>query len=173
MTLYMLLYSNFWGVNHHVIFQSRFVNCMMQGAIDLDIQICVSCWHAPLTWWRNQVETFSALLAICAGNSPVPGEVPAQRPVTQSFHVFWMNRWVNTRKAGDLRRYHAHYDVLAMSWWPSQYSLCVQTLAIPLSDDENKITTIDWGRGRKCKISLTKISFLPRYPLPYIITRII
>ena len=28
-------------------------------------------------WWRHQMETFSALLAICAGNSPVPGEFPA------------------------------------------------------------------------------------------------
>ena len=34
------------------------------------------------------METFSALLAICAGNSPVPGEFPAQRPVTRSFDVF-------------------------------------------------------------------------------------
>ena len=33
------------------------------------------------------METYSALLAICAGNSPVPGEFPAQRPVTQSFAV--------------------------------------------------------------------------------------
>ena len=32
---------------------------------------------------------FSALLAICAGNSPVPGEFPAQRPVTRSFDVFF------------------------------------------------------------------------------------
>ena len=34
------------------------------------------------------METFSALLAICAGNSPVSGEFPAQRPVTRSFDVF-------------------------------------------------------------------------------------
>ena len=34
------------------------------------------------------METFSALLAICAENSPVPGEFPAQRPVTRSFDVF-------------------------------------------------------------------------------------
>ena len=34
------------------------------------------------------METFSALLAICAGNSPVYGEFPAQRPVTRSFDVF-------------------------------------------------------------------------------------
>ena len=35
------------------------------------------------------METFSALLAICAGNSPVPGEFPAQGPVTRSFDVFF------------------------------------------------------------------------------------
>ena len=31
----------------------------------------------------------SALLALSAGNSPVPGEFPAQRPVTPSFDVFF------------------------------------------------------------------------------------
>ena len=40
-------------------------------------------------WWRHQMETFSALLAICAGNSPVTGEFPEQRPVTRSFDVFF------------------------------------------------------------------------------------
>ena len=43
----------------------------------------------PLAWWRHQMETFSALLAICAGNSPVPGEFPTQRPVTRNFDVFF------------------------------------------------------------------------------------
>ena len=42
-----------------------------------------------ISWWRHQMETFSALLAICAGNSPVTGEFPAQRPVTHSFDVFF------------------------------------------------------------------------------------
>ena len=42
-----------------------------------------------IPWWSHQMETFSALLAICAGNSPVIGELPAQRPVTQSFDVFF------------------------------------------------------------------------------------
>ena len=35
------------------------------------------------------METFSALLAIWAGKSPVNGEFPAQRPVTLSFDVFF------------------------------------------------------------------------------------
>ena len=40
-------------------------------------------------WWRNQMETFSALLALCSGNSPVSGEFPSQRPVTRHFDVFF------------------------------------------------------------------------------------
>ena len=39
------------------------------------------------TWWRHQMETFSALLAFCAGNWAVTGEFPSQRPVTMSFDV--------------------------------------------------------------------------------------
>ena len=39
--------------------------------------------------WRHEMETFSALLVICAGNSSVPGEFPTQRPETRSFDVFF------------------------------------------------------------------------------------
>ena len=45
-----------------------------------------------ISWWRHQMETFSALLDFCAGNSPVSGEFPAQRPVTRSFDVFFALR---------------------------------------------------------------------------------
>ena len=40
-----------------------------------------------LKWWRHQMETISALLALCDYNSPVTGEFPTQRPVTRSFGV--------------------------------------------------------------------------------------
>ena len=42
-------------------------------------------YHDDVIKWKK----FSALLALCAGNSPVPGEFPAQRPVTRSFDVFF------------------------------------------------------------------------------------
>ena len=38
---------------------------------------------------RHQIETFSALLARCAGNSPVTSEFPSQRPVTRIFDIFF------------------------------------------------------------------------------------
>ena len=60
------------------------------------------------TWWRHQMEKFSALLAFGAGYSPVTVEFPAPRPVTRSFDVFfdlrlnqqirkrWRRRWFET-----------------------------------------------------------------------------
>ena len=70
--------------------------------------------------WRHQRETFCALLAIYARNSPVTGEFPAHRPVTRSFAVSlicaWINGWVNNGEAGDLRRHCANYDVTVMKY---------------------------------------------------------
>ena len=63
----------------------------------LNHQWSLSLSLIQITWWRHQMETFSALMAICAGNSPVPGEFPAQRPVTRSFDVFFdlcPNKWL-------------------------------------------------------------------------------
>ena len=59
------------------------------------------------------MEKFSALLAICAGNSPHKG----QWRVALMFTLIcvWINGCVNNRKAGDLRRYCAHYGVTVMN----------------------------------------------------------
>ena len=61
--------------NHRWLFAQPFVQAQIKENIK--------------AWWRHQMETFSALLAICAGNSPVAGEFLAQRPVTRSFDVFF------------------------------------------------------------------------------------
>ena len=45
--------------------------------------------NLPILLRRHQMETFPALLAICAGNTPVTGEFPAQRLVTRSFDVIF------------------------------------------------------------------------------------
>ena len=67
-------------------------------------------WSILNTWWRHQMETFSALQAICAGNSPHKGQ----------WRGAWMFSliydWVHTREAGDLRRHRAHYDVTVNIW---------------------------------------------------------
>ena len=70
-------------------------------------------------WWRYQMGIFSALLAVCAGNSPVTGEFPSQKASDAEVWCFlcsvpWINSWVNNREAGDLRRHRAHYDVIVI-----------------------------------------------------------
>ena len=49
--------------------------------------ICISLYKN--SWWRPPMETFSALLDFCVENSPVTGEFPSQRPVSQSFDAFF------------------------------------------------------------------------------------
>ena len=63
----------------------------------------------PWSTWHHHMETFSALLAICAGNSPVTGVFPTQGPVTRSFDVFFdlrlnkrLSKWVRSRNCGCL-----------------------------------------------------------------------
>ena len=62
------------------------------------------------------METFSALLAICAGNSPVHGEYPAKRPVTRSFDVYF-DMHPNTRLSKQSWGHRGHYDVSVMIWY--------------------------------------------------------
>ena len=45
-------------------------------------------WTYLMTWWRHQMETFSALLALCVGNSSLTGWFPSQRPRTRNFEYF-------------------------------------------------------------------------------------
>ena len=84
---------------------------------------------ASISMMTSSNGNISALLDICAGNSPVPGEFPAQRPVTRSFDAYfrcaWIKCWVNNREAGNLRCHCAHYDVTVMLYnviplWPSK-----------------------------------------------------
>ena len=71
-----------------------------------------------LTWWRHQMETFFALLALCEGIHRLPVDSPhkGQWQETLMFSLIcpWTNSWSKNRDAGDLRRHRAHYDVTLM-----------------------------------------------------------
>ena len=91
-------------------------------------------WWAHKPWWRHQMETFSALLALCAGNSPVPVNSPHKGQwrgaLMFSLICAWIHDWVNNREAGDLRRRRGHYDVIVMvksreNWFCSYFSSIV------------------------------------------------
>ena len=115
-----LIYIN--GIANHLDMVLRFVlnlkyPCDTGGSmVDDD---CHTYDGSMSLCWRHQMETFSALLAICAGDSLVPSEFSAQRPVTRSFDVFFDlrtdNGWVNNGEAGDSIHHRAQYDVIVMS----------------------------------------------------------
>ena len=114
-------------------------------------------------WWSHQMETFTALLALCVGNSPVTGEFLSQRPVTGSCDVFfdlaWRNSWVNNWDAGDLRCHRAHYDVTVMP--PLTCCRC------PLCQvSENGKGFIMQQRMCSCDI-LKWLTMLPKWPAPH------
>ena len=63
-----------------------------------------------ISWWRHQMESFSALLALCAGKSPVTCD-PRTKASDAELWCFFIcariNGWINTREAGNLRRHRA------------------------------------------------------------------
>ena len=65
-TVIKLWYHCVWSYRY--IF-SQFFNQTWTSIVQL-AQDCL------LPWWRHQMETFSALLALCTGNSPVPVNSP-------------------------------------------------------------------------------------------------
>ena len=102
----------------------------LRSADSFVVRPCVHCWMN--TWWRHQMETLSALLALCAGNSPVPVKSPhkGQKRGALMFSLIcaWKDGWVNNRKAGHLGCHRAHYDVIVimnvytvewtwLKWW--------------------------------------------------------
>ena len=108
------------------------------------------------------METFSALLAICAGNSPVPGEFPTQRPVTRSFDVFfdqrsnkrlskhWRGWWFETQSCPLWRhrnglRIHAFLVVYGLIC-----SSLSQRLQLNTKNVQRKFKQSDGYHGRKC-----------------------
>ena len=68
------------------------------------------------------------------------GEVPSQRPVTRSFDISFDLR-LNKRKAGDLRRYRTHYDVIVVFY-------------MKLLEECATVYTISQRNNRRCFIGV-------------------
>ena len=129
------------------------------------------------------METCSALLALCAWNSPVTGEFPSQRPVTRSFDVFVdlrlhkrlskqsRRRWFETpsqRSSTDVgrssnRRYHCYWRVNSL--WPNYAiwlqipaSTLAQVMACCLTAPSITWTSVDWSSVKSSDIHIRAIS---------------
>ena len=113
-----------------VIYIHNFRHCWSRSITGIILQdyLCESCtilivyyvhvYGNKRIWIWIWIWTFSALLALCAGihRSPVNSLHKGQwrGALTFSLICAGINRWVNNREAGDLRRHRAHYDVILM-----------------------------------------------------------
>ena len=81
----------------------------------------------------------------------------------------WINGWVNNRKAGDLRCYRSHYDVIVIShsapWDVSSW------LYILLSQDliQKRCNKRQDGDITLCKKVIVKFNFLSWYHVQYVV----
>ena len=70
------------------------------------------------SWWRHQMKHFPRYWPFVRGihRSPVTSPRKGQWRGALMFALIrvWINGWVNSCEAGDLRRYRAHYDVTVM-----------------------------------------------------------
>ena len=60
-------------------------------------------WHFAFSWWRHQMDTFSALLVLCEGNPQSPVDSPHKGQWRQGFDVFFDLR-LNKRLSKQSRR---------------------------------------------------------------------
>ena len=82
------------------------------------------------------METFCALLALCAANPPLTGEFPSQRPVTRSFDVFFDLRLNKRLGKQSMRSLWRHCDMYAITklnckpgLTPQNKIMCIPLLA--------------------------------------------
>ena len=93
---YLVLIQVCWSTEHFTHNNARTFS-------ESVVLLILTHWPQWKTWWRHQMETFSALLAICAGTSLATGEFPAQQPVTRSFDVFFdqcLKQWLSKQSWG-------------------------------------------------------------------------
>ena len=85
---------------------------------------CGSHFYPPTSalfpWWRHQIETLSALRALCEGNLPV--DSLSQRPVTRSFHVSFDLRLNKQLSKQSGRRW---FETPSRSLWRHRYVMSI------------------------------------------------
>ena len=95
------------------------------------------------------MEAFSALLALCAGNSPVPVNSPHKGQwrgaLMLSLICARINDWVYNREAGDLRPHRGHYGVNVMKQCHITLDLNLMLSTAKLCVLISLLDTIDWN----------------------------
>ena len=125
------------------------------------------------------MEAFSALLAFCAGNSPVTSEFPAQRPVTRSFDVF-VDLDLNQQLSTHWRRWW--FETPSRPLWRHCYEITGPVVLNHSSDGKrfyvitsssikwllhNALATVAWQTMGQVTQSTSSYYVNPRYTLQW------
>ena len=111
------------------------------------VWLSLSVQNLTKIWWRHQMETFPALLALCAGNSPVIGEFPTEGPVTRNFDVFFdlrLNKRLSKQsQAGDLRRHQTLKSEVCNNMIPNIVSILSVSLSTQKKLNDRLVSEIE------------------------------
>ena len=77
--------------------------------------ICSRCSHDDVIKWTHFPRYCPFVRGIHRSSVNSPHKGQCRGTLMFSLICVWINGWVNNREAGDLRRYHAHYDVIVMA----------------------------------------------------------
>ena len=106
--LYYRFYGNQWLGNKSFVLYDK--------SKSPGVEIAIFMWrsHDDVVKWKHFPRYWPFVGGIHRSlvNSPHKGQW--RGALMFSLICVWINGWVNNREAGDLRRYHAHYDVPVM-----------------------------------------------------------
>ena len=108
----VLMASSHWAI--WTLTDSR-TSCNWPLEVNERKSLYCGMWH--ITWWRHQMETFSALPV----DSPHNGQW--RRASMFSLICAWTNGWANNRGAVGFRHHRAYFDTTVMQMWSNSYYL--------------------------------------------------
>ena len=123
----IILMQNLWEYLMHSTLNTKFLFTFSELHL-------ISLWH-------HQMETFSALLALCDGNPPVTGEVLSKRLVTRSIDVLMSDPRLNKRLSKQSRR--RWFEMTSRSLWSHCNVLWIMTNIF-------KISGLPWNSLEYC-----------------------
>ena len=88
--------------------------CVNTMTADGPVMPC-SALHDDFMKWKNFPHYWPFVRGIHRSPVNIPHRGQCRRALMFSLICVWINGWVNNREAGDLRCYHAHYDITVMN----------------------------------------------------------
>ena len=120
--------------------------------------MCINFFNTlpVLTLSRHQLETFSALLSLCAGNPPSIGGSPHKGAVTRTFDVSLLSVWTNCWTNIIWKVSNFHYSDVIMN-----------TMASPITGVSIVCSIVGSGadqRKHQSSVSLAFVRGIPQWP---------